>query len=79
MARTLATRSMRSFSVISASCPSSTTNLTAKSIDVPNRLQAINWRNRGLSPQHPESCELSLIDLPEGGKTWVCDNVKWAI
>ena len=23
--------------------------------------------------------DMSLIDLPDGGKAWVCDNIKWAI
>ena len=23
--------------------------------------------------------DMSLIDLPDGGKAWVCDSVKWAI
>jgi len=23
--------------------------------------------------------EMSLIDLPDGGKAWVCDHVKWAL
>jgi len=23
--------------------------------------------------------EMSVIDLPDGGKAWVCDTVKWAI
>jgi hypothetical protein len=22
---------------------------------------------------------MSVIDLPDGGKAWVCDSVKWAI
>jgi|ERR1700722_11348110 len=28
---------------------------------------------------HYAHYEMSVIDLPSGGKAWVCDTVKWAI